>query len=84
AALLDAAAERGLELLEIHGKDPRLNSMDDLTAKQIPLHFLFRFNSRLVHVVVLYERSGKLKDSMDRTFAPFGKLDFGRHAGAYD
>lgn len=92
AALLDAAAERGLELLEIHGKDPRLISMDDLTAKEIPLHFLFRFNSRLVHVVVLYERSGKylwhgplrLRGSMDRTFAPFGKLDFGRHAGAYD
>ncbi|KTG43875.1 hypothetical protein cypCar_00012184 [Cyprinus carpio] len=92
AALLDAAAERGLELLEIHGKDPRLISMDDLTAKEIPLHFLFRFNSRLVHVVVLYERSGKylwhgplrLRSSMDRTFAPFRKLDFGRHAGAYD
>ncbi|XP_052413713.1 fukutin isoform X1 [Carassius gibelio] len=92
AALLDAAAERGLELLEVHGKDPRLISMDDLTAKEIPLHFLFRFNSRLVHVVVLYERSGKylwhgplrLRSSMDRTFAPFGKLDFGHHAGAYD
>ncbi|XP_051751582.1 fukutin isoform X1 [Ctenopharyngodon idella] len=92
AALLEAAAERGLELMEIHGKDPRLVSMDDLTAKEIPLHFLFRFNSRLVHVVVLYERSGKylwhgplrLKASMDRTFAPFGKLDYGRHAGAYD
>ncbi len=92
AALLDAAAERGLELLEIHGKDPRLISMDDLIAKEIPLHFLFRFNSRLVHVVVLYERSGKylwhgplrLRGSMDRTFAPFGKLDFGHHAGAYD
>ncbi|XP_067264439.1 fukutin isoform X3 [Chanodichthys erythropterus] len=78
--------------MEIHGKDPRLVSMDDLTAKEIPLHFLFRFNSRLVHVVVLYERSGKylwhgplrLKASMDRTFAPFGKLDYGRHAGAYD
>uniref|UniRef100_A0A671L6N8 Ribitol-5-phosphate transferase n=1 Tax=Sinocyclocheilus anshuiensis TaxID=1608454 RepID=A0A671L6N8_9TELE len=92
AALLDAAAERGLELLEIHGKDSRLNSMDDLTAKEIPLHFLFRFNSHLVHVVVLYERSGKylwhgplrLKGSTDRTFTPFAKLDFGHHAGAYD
>ncbi|XP_021331643.1 ribitol-5-phosphate transferase FKTN isoform X1 [Danio rerio] len=92
AALLDAASERGLELLEIHGKDPRLISTDDLTAKEIPLHFLFRFNGRVVHVVVLYERSGKylwhgplrLTASLDRTFAPFGKLDYGHHAGAYD
>lgn len=92
AALMEAAAERGLELMEVHGKDPRLVSMDDLTAKEIPLHFLFRFNGRLVHVVVLYERSGKylwhgplrLRAGTDRTFASFGKLDFGRHAGAFD
>ncbi|XP_057213883.1 fukutin isoform X1 [Triplophysa rosa] len=91
-ALLQAAEERGLEVLEIRGKDPRLNSMDDLTGNEIPLHFLFRFNNRVVHVVVLYERSGnylwhgplRLKASMDKTFIPFGKLDFGRHAGAYD
>lgn len=66
--------------------------MDDLMGSEIPLHLLFRFNSRLVHVVVMYERSGnylwngplRLKSSMDRTFAPFRKLDFGRYAGAYD
>ncbi|XP_051981499.1 fukutin isoform X2 [Xyrauchen texanus] len=92
AALLEAAEERGLELLEIRGKDPRLLNMDDLMGNEIPLHFLFRFNNHLVHVVVLYERSGqylwhapfRLRASMDRTFAPFRKLDFGRHAGAYD
>ncbi|TRY56595.1 hypothetical protein DNTS_008418 [Danionella cerebrum] len=92
ASLFDAAAERGLELLEIHGKDPRLISTGDLTAKEIPLHFLFRFERRLVHVVVLYERSGRflwhgplrLNANIDHSFAPFQMLDFGRHAGAYD
>lgn len=89
---MQEAEERGLEVLEIRGKDPRLISMDDLTGNEIPLHFLIRFNNRVVHVVVLYERSGnylwhgplRLKASMDKTFIPFGKLDFGRHAGAYD
>uniref|UniRef100_A0A8B9RC45 Ribitol-5-phosphate transferase FKTN N-terminal domain-containing protein n=1 Tax=Astyanax mexicanus TaxID=7994 RepID=A0A8B9RC45_ASTMX len=80
------------KLLQVGGKDPRLVSMDDLMGSEIPLHLLFRFNSRVLHVVVLYERSGnylwhgplRLKASADRTFAPFGKLDFGRYAGAYD
>ncbi|XP_028829466.1 ribitol-5-phosphate transferase FKTN [Denticeps clupeoides] len=92
ARLLDAAEERGLELLEIRGKDPRLVSMDDLSGKEIPLHFLFRLSNRVVHLVILYERSGnylwhgplRLKPGMDRKFAPFRKLDFGRYAGSYD
>lgn len=92
AGLLEAAEERGLELLEIRGKDPRLVSMDDLSGRDIPLHLLFRFNGRLVHVVVLYERSGnylwhgplRLRGSTDRTFAPFRDLQFGRYAGAYN
>ncbi|KAK3527150.1 hypothetical protein QTP86_014575, partial [Hemibagrus guttatus] len=91
AGLMEAAEERGLELLEVKGKDPRLVSMDDLSGRDIPLHLLFRFNSRLVHVVVLYERSGnylwhgplRLRGSMDRTFTPFRNLEFGRYAGAY-
>lgn len=45
-----------------------------------------------VQVVFLYERSGnyvwhgplRLGGAMDRTFAPFTLLDYGRHAGAYD
>lgn len=90
--LLEAAEERGMEVLEIRGKDPRLVSMDDLAGNDIPLHFLFRMGGRLVHLVVLYERSGnylwhgplRLKPSMDRKFAPFRRLDFGRHAGAYN
>ncbi|TSL28305.1 Fukutin [Bagarius yarrelli] len=90
--LLEAAEERGLELLEIRGKDPRLVSMDDLSGRDIPLHLLFRFNNRLVHVVVLYERSGnylwhgplRLRGSADRTFGPFRDLEFGRYAGAYN
>lgn len=92
AAILEAAEERGLELLEIRGKDPRLVSMDDLSGRDIPLHLLFRFSGRLVHVVVLYERSGnylwhgplRLRGSTDRTFAPFRDLEFGRYAGAYN
>lgn len=91
--LLKAAEERGLEVLEIRGKDPRLMSMDDMTGNEIPLHFLFRLNGHIVHVVILYERSGnylwhgplRLKASMDKTFIPsVEKLDFGRYAGAYD
>ncbi|KAI1904890.1 hypothetical protein AGOR_G00010330 [Albula goreensis] len=92
ASLAQAAAERGLELLEVRGKDPRLVGLDDLSGTEIPLHFLFRRNGHAVHVVVFYERSGnymwhgplRLKLSMDRKFVSFRKLDFGRHAGAYD
>lgn len=91
AALLEAAEERGMEVLEIKGKDPRLISMDDLSGRDIPLHLLFRFNGRVVHVVVLYERSGnylwhgplRIRGSVDRKFAPFRNLEFGRYAGAY-
>lgn len=43
-------------------------------------------------MVFLYERSGnylwhgalRLKANMDRSFAPFKLLDYGRHAGSYD
>ena len=81
-----------MEVLEIRGKDPRLVSMDDLAGNDIPLHFLFKKGGRLVHLVVLYERTGKylwhgplrLKPNIDRKFAPFRKLDYGRHAGAYN
>ncbi|KAF7688509.1 fukutin [Silurus meridionalis] len=91
AGLLEAAEERGLELLEIRGKDPRLVSMDDLSGRDIPLHLLLSFNGLLVHVVVLYERSGnylwhgplRLRSSMDRAFAPWRELEYGRYAGAY-
>ncbi|XP_042565301.1 fukutin [Clupea harengus] len=92
ANLIEAAEERGMEVLEIRGKDPRLVSMDDLAGNDIPLHFLFKKGGRLVHLVVLYERTGKylwhgplrLKPNIDRKFAPFRKLDYGRHAGAYN
>ncbi|KAJ8007483.1 hypothetical protein DPEC_G00117970 [Dallia pectoralis] len=92
AGLVSAAEEKGFEMLEVRGKDPRLVNMDDLSGNEIPLHFLFRLNSYVVHVVVLYERSGnylwhgllRLKPNMDRKFAPFRKLDYGQNAGAYD
>ncbi|CAB1319160.1 unnamed protein product, partial [Coregonus sp. 'balchen'] len=59
---------------DVRGKDPRLVSMDDLSGNEIPLHFLFRLQGYVVHVVVLYERSGnylwhgalRLKPNMDR------------------
>uniref|UniRef100_A0A8C7S398 Ribitol-5-phosphate transferase n=1 Tax=Oncorhynchus mykiss TaxID=8022 RepID=A0A8C7S398_ONCMY len=92
AGLVAAAEEKGFELLEVRGKDPRLVSMDDLSGNEIPLHFLFRLQGYVVHVVVLYERSGnylwhgvlRLKPNMDRKFAPFRRLDYGHNAGAYD
>lgn len=91
-AMVTAAEERGFDTMEVRGKDPRLASMDDLSGNEIPLHFLFRFQSHVIHVVVLYERSGnylwhgplRLKADADRAFAPFRKLDYGRAAGAYD
>ncbi|KAJ8402077.1 hypothetical protein AAFF_G00373120 [Aldrovandia affinis] len=92
ASLVQAAAERGLELLDVRGKDPRLVGLDDLSGTEIPLHFLFRRNGHAIHLVVFYERSGnylwhgplRLKANMDRKFVSFRKLDYGRQAGAYD
>ncbi|MED6278228.1 hypothetical protein CHARACLAT_021520, partial [Characodon lateralis] len=87
-----AAEQKGFELLEVRGHDPRLASLDTLSGEEIPLHFLFRLHGYIIHVVLLYERSGnylwhgvlRLKANMDRSFAPFKLLDYGRHAGAYD
>uniref|UniRef100_A0A673B069 Fukutin n=1 Tax=Sphaeramia orbicularis TaxID=375764 RepID=A0A673B069_9TELE len=58
----------------------------------IPLHFLFRLHGYVIQVVFLYERSGnylwhgalRLHADMDRSFAAFKQLEYGRHAGAYD
>ncbi|XP_037835343.1 fukutin isoform X3 [Kryptolebias marmoratus] len=87
-----AAQQKGFELLELRGEDPRLASLDTLSGEELPLHFLFRLHSYSIHVVLLYERSGnylwhgpvRLKANVDRSFAPFKLLDYGRHAGAYD
>ncbi|KAM4532286.1 ribitol-5-phosphate transferase FKTN [Fundulus diaphanus] len=87
-----AAEEKGFELLEVRGHDPRLASLDTLSGEEIPLHFLFRLHGYVIHVVLLYERSGnylwhgvlRLKAGMDRSFAPFNLLDYGRHGGAYN
>ncbi|XP_023126412.1 fukutin isoform X3 [Amphiprion ocellaris] len=89
---LMAAEQKGFELLELRGEDPRLASLDTLSGEEIPLYFLLRFRSYIIQVVFLYERSGnylwhgalRLKAHMDRSFAPFRLLDYGRHAGAYD
>ncbi|XP_071328262.1 ribitol-5-phosphate transferase FKTN isoform X2 [Trachinotus anak] len=87
-----AAEQKGFELLELRGEDPRLASLDTLSGEDIPLYFLFRLHGYIIQVVFLYERSGNylwhgplhLKANMDRSFAPFKLLDYGRHAGAYD
>ncbi|XP_034047644.1 fukutin [Thalassophryne amazonica] len=87
-----AAEQKGFDLLELRGEDPRLASLDTMSGEEIPLHFLLRLHGHVIQVVFLYERSGKylwhgplrLKANMDRSFAPFKLLDYGRHAGAYD
>ncbi|KAF6718769.1 Fukutin [Oryzias melastigma] len=89
---LTEARTKGFELLELRGKDPRLSSLDVLSGEEIPLHLLLRLDAYIIQVVFLYERSGnyvwhgplRLGGAMDRTFAPFTLLDYGRHAGAYD
>ncbi|XP_045897984.1 fukutin-like isoform X3 [Micropterus dolomieu] len=51
-----------------------------------------RAGPQFTEVVFLYERSGnylwhgalRLKANVDRSFAPFKLLDYGRNAGAYD
>ncbi|KAM9331557.1 ribitol-5-phosphate transferase FKTN [Gastrophryne carolinensis] len=87
-----AAEKIGFQWNKYDGRDPRLEGMDDLSGVQIPLHYIFKMPSHIIHVVVLYERSGnylwhgplRLKRNMDRKFAPFQKLQFGQHAGAYN
>ncbi|XP_029985735.1 fukutin-like isoform X1 [Sphaeramia orbicularis] len=91
-ALPLAAEQKGFELLELRGEDPRLASLDTLSGDDIPLHFLFRLHGYVIQVVFLYERSGnylwhgalRLHADMDRSFAAFKQLEYGRHAGAYD
>ncbi|XP_061149165.1 fukutin isoform X1 [Syngnathus typhle] len=92
AAFLSAAQEKGFELLEVRGPDPRLASLDFLSGEDIPLHLLLRRHGSVIQVLFLYERSGKylwhgplrLHANADRGFAPFSQMAFGRHAGAYD
>ncbi|XP_042365899.1 fukutin-like isoform X2 [Plectropomus leopardus] len=89
---LSAAEQKGFELLELRGDDPRLASLDALSGQDVPLYFLLRLQGHIIQVVFLYERSGnylwhgplRLRSDMDRSFAPFKMFDFGRHAGAYN
>ncbi|XP_026153831.1 ribitol-5-phosphate transferase FKTN isoform X2 [Mastacembelus armatus] len=92
SGFLLAAEQKGFELLEFRGEDPRLASLDTLSGEEIPLHFLFRLHGYIIQVVFLYERSGnylwhgalRLRGNMNRNFAPFKQLDYGRDAGVYD
>ncbi|XP_074546834.1 ribitol-5-phosphate transferase FKTN [Halichoeres trimaculatus] len=91
-SFLLAAEQKGFQVLRVQGHDPRLASLDTLSGQDIPLHFLFRLHDHFIQVVFLYERSGnylwfgalRLRADMDRSFAPFTQLDFGRDAGALD
>ncbi|XP_053321848.1 ribitol-5-phosphate transferase FKTN isoform X2 [Spea bombifrons] len=82
----------GFQWQKYEGKDPRLEGMEDLSGTQIPLHYIFKMAAHAIHLVVFYERSGnylwhgplRLKKNMDRKFAPFRKLQFGRYAGAFN
>lgn len=49
-AFLLAAQQKGFELLELRGEDPRLASLDTLSGEELPLHFLFRLHSYSIHV----------------------------------
>ncbi|KAG8595396.1 hypothetical protein GDO81_001511 [Engystomops pustulosus] len=90
-SIFRAAEKLGFQWQKYEGRDPRLEGMDDLSGTEIPLHYLFKMAAHTIHLVVFYERSGnylwhgplRLKRNMDRKFAPFRKLQFGRYAGAY-
>ncbi|CAL8327932.1 unnamed protein product [Boreogadus saida] len=92
-AVATAASQKGLEVEQVRGRDPRLlEEGAELSAAQIPLHFLFRStHGHIVQVVLLYQRSGgylwhaplRLAPSADRHLAPPNALPYGRHAGAY-
>lgn len=45
-----AAEQKGFQLLEVRGRDPRLASLDTLSGEEIPLHFLFRLHGYIIHV----------------------------------
>lgn len=91
SSVFRAAEKLGFQWQKYEGRDPRLEGMDDLSGTEIPLHYIFKMASHTIHLVIFYERSGnylwhgplRLKRNMDRKFAPFRKLQFGRHAGAY-
>lgn len=45
-----AAEQKGFELLELRGEDPRLASLDTLSGENIPLHFLLRLHGYTIQV----------------------------------
>ncbi|OCT97795.1 hypothetical protein XELAEV_18010025mg [Xenopus laevis] len=87
-----SAEKMGFQWQKYEGRDPRLEGIEDLSGTKIPLHYLFKMTSHIIHLVVFYERSSnylwhgplRLKRKMDRKFVPFRKLQFGHYAGAYN
>ena len=50
SGFLLAVEQKGFELLQLLGEDPRLASLDTLSGEDIPLHFLFRLNDYIIQV----------------------------------
>lgn len=45
-----AAEQKGFEVMELRGMDPRLASLDTLSGEQIPLHLLLRLQGYIIQV----------------------------------
>lgn len=45
-----AVEQKGFELLELRGEDPRLASLDTLSGEEIPLHLLLRLHGYIIQV----------------------------------
>lgn len=65
STFLSAAEQKGFELLEIRGQDPRLASLDTLSGEEIPLHLLFRLHGYIIQVggSHTYQTSGCIKST---------------------
>lgn len=53
--------QKGFELLELRGDDPRLSSLDTLSGGDIPLHLLLRLHGFIIQV-------GETSDRPDQRF----------------
>lgn len=63
---LSAAGQKGFEVLEIRGQDPRLASLDTLSGEEIPLHLLFRLHSYIIQVGESKSTSTNLRSATHR------------------
>lgn len=78
STFLSAAEQKGFELLEFRGQDPRLASLDTLSGEEVPLHLLLRLHGYVIQVGDLTSKShdcdtsGCIKSaSVEKSLAPF-------------